>query len=153
MPTLPWTTPKPPPLHDGPATVMTSRLELRRLSDVPSFLVAALRIRRQMLRSPGALGVSLIARPLHRTFWTLSAWQDQAALSATVGRQPHREIMTRFRARMAGSSFVTWTASALPIRWDEALRRLDDPDTVREHGQRGRAATTDGTPTSGKERP
>ena len=151
MPTLPWTIPKPPPLHDEPATVMTSRLELRRLRDVPSFLVAALRIRRQMLRSPGALGVSLIARPLHRTFWTLSAWHDQAALSAAVGREPHREIMTRFRPRMAGSGFVTWTASALPIRWDDALRRLDNPGTVHGPGQRGRAGTADGPPTSRKE--
>jgi hypothetical protein len=32
---------------------MASSLELRRLSDVPSFLVAALRIRRQMLAAPG----------------------------------------------------------------------------------------------------
>lgn len=129
---------------------MASRLGLRRLSDVPSFLVSALRIRRQMLTSPGALGVSLVARPLQRTFWTLSAWQDQAALSATVGRQPHREIMTRFRPRMAGSSFVTWTAPVLPISWDEALRRLDNPDSIRGPGQRGRAATADGTPTSRK---
>jgi hypothetical protein len=132
---------------------MASRLELRRLRDVPSFLVAALRIRRQMLRSPGALGVSLIARPARRTFWTLSAWQDQAALSAAVGRQPHREIMTRFRPRMAGSSFVTWTApaTALPIGWDDALRRLDNPGTVHSPGQRGRAATPDGAPASRKE--
>ena len=151
VPTIPWTTPKPAPPHDGPVTVMASRLELRRLSDVPWFLMAALRIRRQMLGSPGALGVSLIARPTRRTFWTLSAWQDQAALSATVGRQPHREIMGRFRPRMAGSGFVTWTAPALPVRWDDALRRLDNPDTVREPGRPGRAVTADGTPASRKE--
>lgn len=135
MPTLPWTTPKPSRPEDGPVTVMASRLELRRLRDVPSFLAAALRIRRQMLSSPGALGVSLIARPMHRTFWTLSAWQDQAALSAAVGREPHRQIMKRFRPRMAGSSFVTWTAqaTALPIPWDDALHHLEKPDTVHRH--------------------
>ena len=136
MPTLRWTAPKPLPPGDGPATVMASRLELHRLRDVPSFLAAALRIRRQMLASPGALGVSLVARPLRRTFWTLSAWQDQAALSSAVGRQPHRQIMTRFRPRMAGSAFVTWTAPAmaLPVGWEEALQRLDKPDTVNRHG-------------------
>jgi hypothetical protein len=133
MPTLPWAAPKPQPPVDGPVTVMASRLELRRLSDVPSFLGAALRIRRQMLASPGALGLSLIARPLHRTFWTLSAWRDQAALSAAVGREPHRQLMRHFRPRMAGSSFVTWTAPGVPIPWDEALRRLEKPDTV--HGR------------------
>ena len=134
MPTLPWTAPKPPPQPlDSPATVMASRLELRRVRDVPSFLAAALRIRRQMLASPGVLGLSLIARPLHRTFWTLSAWQDQAALGAATARQPHVQIMKHFRPRMAASSFVTWTAAALPIPWDEARRRLEKPDTV--HGR------------------
>ncbi len=134
---------------------MASRLELRRLRDVPSFLAAALRIRRQMLGSPGMLGVSLIASPARRTFWTLSAWQDQASLTAAVGRHPHREIMKRFRPRMAGSSFVTWTAqaTALPIGWDDALRRLDNPETVRRHDQSGRTASEHGTSASGKDRP
>ena len=136
MPTLPWAAPKPLPPGDGPVSVMASRLELGRLRDVPSFLAAALRIRRQMPGWPGALGVSLIAGPLHRTFWTLSsAWQDQAALRAATGREPHRQIMNRLRPRMAGSGFVTWAApaTALPIAWDEALRRLDKPDTVHSH--------------------
>jgi hypothetical protein len=144
-----------PPPHDGPVTVMASRPELARRRDVPPFLAAALRIRRRMLGSPGALRVSLIARPARHTFWTLSAWQDQASLSAAVGRQPHRQIMRRFRPRIAASSFVTWTvpATALPVGWDEALRRLDNPGTVRRHGQSGRTATADGTPASGKDRP
>ena len=45
--------------------------------------------------------------------------------------------MTHFRPRMAGGwPFVTWTApaTALPIGWDEALQRLDKPDTVNRHG-------------------
>jgi hypothetical protein len=134
MPTLPWTVVGSPPPEGGPITVVASRLELRRLRDVPSFLIAALRIRRQMLNSPGALGLSLIARPLLRTFWTLSAWQDQAALSTATGNEPHRQIMKHFRPRITGSSFVTWTAqtAALPITWEEALRRLEKPDTVHD---------------------
>lgn len=135
MPTIPWTGPKSPPSADGSVTVMASRFELLRLRDVPSFLVAALRIRRQMLGSPGALGVSLVARPAQRRFWTLSAWQDPAALRSAIGHQPHRQTMQRFPPRMVGSCFVTWAAPAasLPIEWDEALRRLENPDTV--HGR------------------
>jgi len=135
MPVLRWTAPPSARPAEGSVTVMASRLELRQRRDVVSFLGAALRIRRQMLGSPGALGLSLIARPLRRTFWTLSAWQDQAALSAAVGREPHQQIMKRFRPRMAGSSFVTWSApaTALPITWDQALGRLEQPDTVHDH--------------------
>src|SRR6202050_5761241 len=110
MPTLPWKAPTSQPPADGPVPVLAAPLELRRLSDVPSFLAAALRIRRQMLASPGVLGLSLIARPLHRTFWTLSAWQGQAARSAAGGREPHRPLMKHFRPRVARSSFVTLSA-------------------------------------------
>jgi hypothetical protein len=139
LPTIPWASPKSSPAGAGPVTVMASRLELRRLRDVPSFLAGAMRIRRQMLASDGALGVSLVAKPLKRTFWTLSAWQDQGALRATAGRQPHLRIMKHFRPRMAGSSFITWSTepSALPVPWDEALRRLEEPDTVRDHHRDG----------------
>lgn len=135
MPTLPWSTAKGPPLEDtADLVVMASWLQLRSMRDVPAFLWAALRIRRQMLDSPGVLGVSLIAKPVKRTFWTLSAWRDQAALSATVGRQPHRDVMKRFHPKLAGSRFITWTApaSALPPSWPEALRRLDGPDSESE---------------------
>ena len=135
MPTIPWTSPNPQPPAVGPVTIMASRLQLRRLVDVPAFLLAALKVRRQMLASEGALGVSLVAKPLTRTFWTLSAWQDQSSLRSSVGREPHLGVMKRFRPRMAGSSFVTWTGdpTALPVPWPEALRRLENPDTVRDH--------------------
>ncbi len=138
MPVLPWTPPKTPAPGDGAVTVMASRLELCRMRDVLPFMVGAMRIRRQMLAAPGVLGVSLIARPLRRSFWTLSAWRDQAALSASVGGQPHLRIMRRFRPRMSTSRFVTWTAphATRPVSWDEALRRLENPDTVRDHRDR-----------------
>jgi hypothetical protein len=134
MATLPWTAPKQAPPAAGPVTVLASRLELRRLRDVPAFFAAALRIRRQMLAAPGAAGLSLIAEPARRTFWTLSAWQDQAALRAATGAEPHLGLMKRFRPVMAGSRFVTWTADTVPVPWDEARRRLADPDTVHGNG-------------------
>lgn len=130
MPTLPWTTPTGNHAHHEPAAlVMASSFELRRWRDVPCFFVAALRIRRQMLRSPGVSGVSLIARPMRRTFFTLSAWRDRSALDAAVTRQPHAATMTRFRRRMANSVFTFWEPEGhFPPDWQDAFRRLDEAD-------------------------
>ncbi len=93
MPTLPWATPRPRPALTANPTVMASKFQLRDRRDVPAFFVAALRIRRQMLNSPGALGVSLIAKPpLKGTFFTLSAWESREHLeAAVVGHPPRRD--------------------------------------------------------------
>ncbi len=126
MPELPWKAGSSAP-GEGAVVVMASRLELKSLRDVPAFLSAAMKIRKQMLAAPGCLGVSLIAQPLAKTFWTLSEWQDRAALDGTVPAEPHKSIMKRFRPKMAGSKFVFWdaTASAGKPDWAEARRRLE----------------------------
>jgi hypothetical protein len=133
MATLPWTAPQSLPTTDGTATIQVTQLQLRRMRDVPSFFAAALRIRRQMLNSPGNMGVSLLAKPLRRTFWTVSAWQDQPAISAAIAQNPHLQTMKQFR--MAGSAFVRWTVpdTALPITWKDVMHHLEQPDTVYRH--------------------
>ena len=65
----------------SPVVVMASRFELKRMRDVPGFLLDSLRIRRQVLRADGALGVSLVAHPLRRQVLTLSAWSDRQAVN------------------------------------------------------------------------
>jgi quinol monooxygenase YgiN len=126
MPELPWKTGSTTP-GEGSVVVMASRLELKSLRDVPGFLNAAMKIRKQMLAAPGCLGVSLIAQPLAKTFWTLSAWQDRAALDATIPVEPHKSTMRRFGPKMADSKFVFWDeagAAAGKPDWAEARRRL-----------------------------
>jgi hypothetical protein len=69
--------------------IMGSRFELTSAWRSPGFLAHAMRIWRQARRSPGILGVSLRAHPLRGTFWTLSAWTDEAALQAFARTDPH----------------------------------------------------------------
>lgn len=126
MPALPWK----PVLtsHSGRSSVvMASRFRLRSFSHVPRFLIDSLRIRRQIRAADGALGISLIARPLRREFLTLSAWRDRSALDAVVRAQPHLGAMRRHRSAMAEATFTFWDvpAAALPVTWDEARGRLD----------------------------
>ena len=123
MPTLPWI---PVASADAPAVVMASRFRLRRMRDVPRFFLDAMRIHRQVRAADGALGVSLVAHPLRREFFTLSAWRDRAAVDALVRAEPHRSAMGRYHAVMADAVFRFWEVppGALPPSWDDAPSRL-----------------------------
>src|SRR6476469_9069335 len=133
MATLPWTTTQATAEAERDAVVLGSRLELRAVRHVPGFLVAAMKLRKQVRAMPGALGVSLIAQPAHKTFWTLSACVDQASLDAFVATPAHRAVMRRYHDRMHGSAFTTFAVKAgnLPEPrsnaeelWTEAKQRL-----------------------------
>lgn len=116
---------------------MASRLELRRLRDVPAFLIAALRLRRRFADVDGGVRLDLEARPLRRTFFTLSTWRDRDALDAYTADPLHRDVMRTFRSRMAGSAFVTWDhdGSSLP-GWTDARSRLDHADREENAAER-----------------
>ena len=81
---------------------------------------------KQLASAEGVLGYSVLAHPLSKRFWTLSAWKDEAALRAFVQHPPHVRIMTALTPHMDETKFVRWTVkgSELPLRWDDALRRL-----------------------------
>ncbi|RPE34200.1 uncharacterized protein DUF3291 [Kitasatospora cineracea] len=123
--TLPWT---PGPAAQRPPArpvVMAAELRVRGLRHVPGFLRQSLKVRDRARRAPGALGVTLRAAPLRRTFWVLSSWSDQEALAAFVRSGPHRQAMTALRPVMDRSAFASWEAqSAAEPGWTEARRRL-----------------------------
>ena len=81
---------------------------------------------KQMASAEGVLGYSVLARPLSKRFWTLSAWKDDAALRTFVQYPPHVRIMTALTPHMGETKFVRWTVkgSELLLHWDDALRRF-----------------------------
>ena len=128
MPTLPWT-PRPAKAaaSDNELLVMASRFELNTYRKVVPFFVAALRVCQQTRRADGAIGVTLIAHPLRREFFTLSSWRDRAAVNAMVGAEPHLSIMNAFRDETADAAFVFWTIpTATRPTWTDAHQRLID---------------------------
>lgn len=129
MPTLPWTTVN-VPAPDSRAFVMASRFEVRSLRDVPRFFLRSLAAWQQVRSAPGAYGASLVAQPLKRTFWTLSAWEDKQALYTYAKTEPHRSIMTGLRSTTSGSVFTFWEipAAELPLDWTDARRRLAEQE-------------------------
>ncbi|MEV0981357.1 DUF3291 domain-containing protein [Streptomyces sp. NPDC049915] len=126
MPTLPWTTPNEPRPGVTTALVMASRLEVRSLKDVPRFFLQSLAAWKQVRGAQGALGASLIADPLRRTFWTLSAWESREQLYAYAKAEPHHTIVKGLRSTMRQSVFTFWEVPVgqLPITWADAKRRI-----------------------------
>jgi hypothetical protein len=125
MPALPWMT-----FTEIDPTqsylVMASRLPLRSYWKVPAFLRLTLAVRKQLAQAEGLVGYTLLAEPLSKRFWTLSAWRRQEDLGAFAQALPHADVMQALRPHMDPTAFVTWRVpgSALPIGWPEAKARL-----------------------------
>src|SRR5438093_7546381 len=84
-------------------------------------------------QGPRAAGIDPRSRRIlvrHR-FWTLSIWEDERALTAFVGRDPHRVTMGILEPYMAETAFTRWTirGSDVPPSWDEAMQRADATST------------------------
>jgi hypothetical protein len=135
-PPFPWKT-LVPVVPERQYLAFTSRFAMRSPLRVPAFYFYGLRIMRQVEKAPGAVGYSLAADLPHLLFYTLSAWDDAAALSAFSGASTHGASMREFHQDMrAPSPFVHWQVpgSALPLTWPDALARLQAEDQRRAGG-------------------
>jgi hypothetical protein len=127
MPAIPWrrfSAVEP----DREYLAMASRLPLVSHRTIPRFLRLTLVVARQLQRTPGLVGYSLLAQPIAKTFWTLSAWQDQHALAAFTRAMPHLQVMKDLRPHMRATTFARWTVhgSTLPVTWTDAIARLNE---------------------------
>ena len=125
MPAAPWRSfRKAEPGQDYLA--LLSFLPLKSFWHIPAFLVGAVGVMRQLAAAEGLIAYSLLARPMVKHFWTLSVWQDDAALGAFIRHPPHVRLMISLTPRMGQTKFVRWIVkgSALPLLWDDALRHM-----------------------------
>lgn len=122
---MPWV-PLSKALPERDYLVLLSHLPLRRYRKMPTFFRYVSAIRRQLQATEGVVGYSLLAQPMRRQFWTLSAWEDGDALSAFVRAKPHREVMAALRGHMGPTTFVKWhvQGALLPPKWPEAMERF-----------------------------
>lgn len=95
--------------------VSITRLRLRSPRFQPSFLWGVLGVNRQTVRAPGFRGGMLIM-DAHRTFWTVTAWNDEAAMRAYRNGGAHRRVMPRLADWCDEASVTRWTqeSDALP---------------------------------------
>jgi hypothetical protein len=104
--------------------ISVTRLRIRSIRFLPGFLYYALRSTRQARQTPGNVEVRT-RNDANLTFWTATAWKDEASMRAFMMSGPHRKAMSKLIHWCCEASIVHWTqeASALPD-WQEAHRRM-----------------------------
>ena len=103
--------------------VSVTRLRIRSWRFMPSFFLYAFRTSRQAQRSPGFLGGALI-NDKHRTFWTLTVWEDEASMKAYRGAAAHREVMPKL---------ANWCDEASVTHWTQQDSRVPDASEAHRH--------------------
>jgi hypothetical protein len=112
----------------------TSRFAMRSVWRVPAFIRASFGIMKQIEVAPGAVGYSLGSHLPGLYFYTLSAWEDEESLRAFSRAMQHGQALRIFHRDMrAASPFIRWRVrgSELPLRWDDALARMQAWDDQR----------------------
>ena len=106
------------------ALISVTRLRVRSVWFLPGFFYYALRSNAQARSAPGNLGVAVL-NGAHRTFWTKSGWQDEAAMRAFLLAEPHKTAMKKLAEWCDEAAVVRWPqgSSVLPD-WREAHRRM-----------------------------
>src|SRR4028118_415901 len=106
------------------ALISITRLRVRSLRYLPAFIWYAVLSTRQAKSAQGCLRVKLL-REANNTFWTSTAWQDEATMRAFILAGSHRRAMPKLLEWCDEASVVHWhqDAAALPD-WQEAHRRM-----------------------------
>ena len=106
--------------------ISVTRLRLRANRYLPQFMWFTTLSTWQAWRSPGNLKIRLL-RDLRRTFWTLTVWQDQAAMRAFMSSGTHRRAMLKLPDWCDEASVVHWTQETTDLPdWQQAHRRMVD---------------------------
>ena len=104
--------------------VSITRLRVRSWRFMPAFAAHTLRTNFQVKRAEGFAGGGLLPdRKL--TFWTMTLWQDQAAMRAYITTGAHLKAMPKLLEWCDEASVVHWTQDEpnLPS-WNEADHRM-----------------------------
>ena len=117
------------PQPDREYLALLSYLPLKGYRKIIDMIRRSQSISSQLGQTPGLIGFTFLAKFLRHRFWTLSAWEDEQALMAFIGKAPHREAMTGLQPYMGETAFVRWRVKGadLPLRWDDALPRMRSP--------------------------
>ncbi len=101
-----------------------TRLRVRSVRFLPSFLWRTFQSQRQVERAPGFLGGRLLIDS-GLTFWTLTAWQSEETMRGFRGAGAHARVMPRLAEWCNEAAYVHWIQPGESIpTWEDAYERL-----------------------------
>jgi heme-degrading monooxygenase HmoA len=104
--------------------ISLTRLRVRSWRYLPQFVWQSLKASRQAQRAGGFLGGRLLIEA-RNTFWTVTAWKDDAAMRAYRNTGAHGAVMPRLLDWSDEASVAHWTQDNAEIPgWQELHRRL-----------------------------
>lgn len=107
-----------------PILISVTRLRIRSIFFLPQFLWHASKSTRQVERAGGFLSGKTLVNP-GKVFWTLTAWESEAAMNAFRTHAAHRDAMPKLLHWCDEASLVHWTQETpdLPT-WINAYERM-----------------------------
>lgn len=106
--------------------VSVTRLRLRSNRYILPFIVDTILSFWQAKRASGHLK-STLRRAKHRTFWTLSVWEDEAAMRSYMRSGSHRKAMPKLQQWCDEASVVHWHQDGAELpSWKEAEQMMLD---------------------------
>ena len=108
------------------ALISVTRLRVRSYFSMPQFLWYAIKSTQQAIRAGGFLGGKTLVNP-GKVFWTLTAWESEAAMNAYRTHAAHRDAMPKLLHWCDEASIVHWTqeTSDLPTSQNAHQRMME----------------------------
>ncbi|MEE9598440.1 MAG: DUF3291 domain-containing protein [Acidiferrobacterales bacterium] len=102
-------------------------LPVKHYRTVPSVAKYSQQVDAQLAGTPGLVGYSMASKPWSKQFWTISVWEDEAALMAFVFGGAHKDTMARLHTNMGATKFARWKVlgADVPLTWEVALEKAD----------------------------
>jgi hypothetical protein len=94
--------------------VSVTRLHVRAWRFLPAFIVASYRSARQARHTGGFLTGSLGVEP-PKAFWTMTVWQDDAAMRSFRNSGVHLHTMPKLLGWCDEASYVHWVTDAASV--------------------------------------
>ncbi len=106
---------------------IVTHLPVKHYRAIPLVAKYSYKVENQLKETSGLIGYSMASKPWIKQFWTVSVWEDEAALMAFAFSGVHKDTMPRLHDDMGATKFGRWKVlgTDVPVTWEVALEKAD----------------------------